>query len=133
MIYYEDLLGVQYKEHGRSVQDGFDCYGLVIECCRRAGTPIPDLFYSDVKVDCGTAEKDFITRMNLEKVDEPKNGDIVECAFENNLHCGYIVDDNLNVLHATQTQKGIRLNNMRGLNPIAYYRVKGIPENEKKR
>ena len=41
MIYYNDLLGAKYKPHGRG-DGGYDCYGLVLECCRRAGTPIKD-------------------------------------------------------------------------------------------
>ena len=43
MIYYNDLLGAKYKPHGRG-DGGYDCYGLVLECCRRAGTPLKDPF-----------------------------------------------------------------------------------------
>lgn len=43
MIDYIDLLGVQFKYGGRG-PDAYDCYGLVMECERRAtGRELPDL------------------------------------------------------------------------------------------
>ncbi len=37
---YKDLLGVKFKEGGRNVEEGLDCYGLCMEGGRRAGGPI---------------------------------------------------------------------------------------------
>ena len=31
MIRYDDLIGVPFKNHGRDVKTGLDCYGLVME------------------------------------------------------------------------------------------------------
>lgn len=38
---FDDLVGIPYKEAGRGL-DGMDCWGLVIECCRRIGIPLDD-------------------------------------------------------------------------------------------
>ena len=40
---YDDLLNVPFKRFGRD-KSGFDCYGVVMECCKRAGTPLKDLY-----------------------------------------------------------------------------------------
>lgn len=36
-------MGVRYKENGRSIEEGFDCYGAGIEVCKRFGYSVPDL------------------------------------------------------------------------------------------
>lgn len=78
MIYIDDLMGVQYKTHGRNKYEGFDCFGLLIEAERRLGHDIPEpkaIFkncnfekcvcsYSDIlpikKVNCASKEGDII-------------------------------------------------------------------------
>ena len=42
MIQYRDLIGVKFTNRGRSMEEGFDCYGLVQEIYRRYGMTIPD-------------------------------------------------------------------------------------------
>ena len=44
MINVSDLIGIPYKEHGRS-KEGFDCYGLVMEVEKRIGVYLPDFDY----------------------------------------------------------------------------------------
>ena len=39
---YEDLLVVPWVDKGRTL-DGLDCYGIVLELCNRAGTPLKDI------------------------------------------------------------------------------------------
>lgn len=39
-----DLIGKPYLDNGRSVR-GYDCYGLVVEVCRRYGHTMPDYKY----------------------------------------------------------------------------------------
>lgn len=41
MVRFDDLIGVPYKLHGRT-KAGFDCYGLVIEVCKRLGHKLSD-------------------------------------------------------------------------------------------
>lgn len=45
MLRVNDLLGVRFVNHGRSVTEGFDCYGLAIEVSRRLGHTLDDLWY----------------------------------------------------------------------------------------
>ena len=45
MLRIDDLLGVRFVSHGRSVSEGFDCYGLAIEVSRRLGHELTDLWY----------------------------------------------------------------------------------------
>lgn len=46
MINYTDLIGVPFKNCGRDIKTGFDCYGLVIEVYKRFGYTIPE-YYAD--------------------------------------------------------------------------------------
>lgn len=46
MINYTDLIGVPFKNRGRDVKTGVDCYGLVIEVFKRFGHNIPE-YYAD--------------------------------------------------------------------------------------
>lgn len=45
-IQYADLIGVPFKNLGRDVKSGLDCYGLVVEIYRRCGKEIGE-YYSD--------------------------------------------------------------------------------------
>lgn len=119
MIYYNDLLGAKYKPHGRG-DGGYDCYGLVLECCRRAGTPLKDPFqkYEHLPVD---AELLYINDYNnIKEINAPKTGAIAECKTGENLHVAYMVTPQL-ALHITQ--KGCRVTHIRALNSIRYYEV----------
>ena len=53
MIYYEDLLTAKYKPHGRGEDGYYDCYGLVLECCRRAGKKLIDPFKKYIHLPVG--------------------------------------------------------------------------------
>lgn len=46
MINYTDLIGVPFKNRGRDINTGVDCYGLVIEVFKRFGYNIPE-YYAD--------------------------------------------------------------------------------------
>jgi cell wall-associated NlpC family hydrolase len=41
-----ECIGVPYKEHGRDIKTGFDCYGLFLYIVNGLGNPIPDYAYS---------------------------------------------------------------------------------------
>ena len=95
---YDDLLNVPFKLYGRD-KDGMDCYGLVLECCRRAGTPLMDLY--DVKAKANDMINDYIGNgLNVRKISEVKPGAIVEMERDGKFHIGYVVERG-KVLHAT--------------------------------
>lgn len=116
---WEDLLTVPYKAHGRDTR-GFDCYGLVLECCRRCGNPIPDLYY---KAD--SVPQEFLAAIQrglpVEKVDSPQAGDLVECVHNGNLHIGFLVEKN-RMIHATSV--GVRISHPKIMGEPTYYRIK---------
>jgi len=84
---YEDLLIVKYKENGRDA-DGMDCYGLVLECCERAGTPIPDIVYGN---DSATLPE-YIRALNVQEIGNPVKGSILQCTLDGELHICYMID-----------------------------------------
>ena len=119
MIYYNDLLGAKYKPHGRG-DGGYDCYGLVLECCRRAGTPIKDPFQKYEHLPVGSEMLYINDYNNIKEINAPKTGSIAECKTGENLHVAYMVTPQL-ALHITQ--KGCRVTHVLALNPIRYYEV----------
>lgn len=119
MIYYNDLLGAKYKPHGRG-DGGYDCYGLVLECCKRAGTPIKDPFQKYEHLPAGSEMLYINDYNNIKEINAPKTGAIAECKTGENLHVAYMVTPQL-ALHITQ--KGCRVTHIRALNPIRYFEV----------
>lgn len=116
---YDDLLGAKYKPHGRG-DGGFDCYGLVLECCRRAGTPLADPFIKYESLPAGAEIPLLNDFNNIKEIPAPKVGAVAECMTGANLHVAYIVAPGL-ALHITE--RGARVTHLRALNPIRYYEV----------
>lgn len=120
---YEDLLTVPYKAHGRG-DGGYDCYGLVAECCRRAGTPLADPFKSYIHMKAG-AELALLGDLNIKEIPGPREGAIVEMAAGENLHAGYMVSRD-RVLHITE--RGARVTHIKAVHAVKFYEV--INENQ---
>ena len=119
MIKYDDLLGAAYKPHGRG-DGGYDCYGLVLECCRRAGTPLIDPFQKYEHLPVG-AELPYINDYNnIREINAPKAGVVAECKTGENVHVAYMITSQL-ALHITE--RGCRVSHIRALNPIRFYEV----------
>ena len=96
MINVNDLIGSEYKLHGRTKADGFDCYGLVMEVQKRIGVNLPDLDYQSDSPEL------FISFLNKFKTERKikKIGNYIEGAillFENGKglrnHIGVYVGD----------------------------------------
>lgn len=115
---YDDLLNVPYKAHGRG-DGGYDCYGLVVEMCRRAGTPLRDPY--DIAHLPAERVNDYIGGVNVRRTDEPKVGAIAEFTRGGNLHVGYIAERG-KVIHAT-TDRGVRVTPLAAMRATAYYEV----------
>ncbi len=122
---YDDLLNIPFKHKGRD-KSGLDCYGAALECCRRAGSPLIDIFSNieSISVEC---VNDYIAKgLNVRKISAPKVGALVQSTYKGNAHVGYIVERG-KVLHAT-IDKGVKISPLAiFLNPI-YYEVTAINE-----
>lgn len=100
MIEIDDLLGVPFKMHGRTLA-GFDCYGLAIEVSRRFGHRLVDMFYdynaTNNLQDLNDNTYNITQGSGLVKTDIPEMGDIL-LFFDNKnrtTHIGvYLSNDN---------------------------------------
>lgn len=107
---FQDLIGVPYVLGGRLPGPGTDCFGLVVECCRRLGRPIPDPFTS---APCVVDVKQWITeRMGgWQPTTLPVAGGIVELRSEQHpAHIGFLMSD-VEFLHSLK-QTGAVMNRL---------------------
>lgn len=104
---FYDLLGVPYKKGGRD-KDGFDCYGLVIECYYRMGISLPS------KEDDWKASNSL--KMGFVKHDIILPADIIE--IDDNNHVGVAINGK-HFIHAT-INRGVVVS------PIKAYRITGV-------
>ena len=89
----QDLLGVPYKLGARLPGDGTDCFGLVVECCRRMGRPIPDPYVSS---EMPRDAKQWIAERltGWRRCEGPVVGGIVELfGMEHPAHIGFLVSE----------------------------------------
>lgn len=115
---YDDLLNIPFKKFGRD-KNGYDCYGVVMECCKRAGTPLRDLYGDIVDLPADSVNDYIIGGLNVREISAPKVGGLVYSIYKSNIHVGYIVSRGC-VLHAT-IDKGVKISPLAALHPIAYY------------
>lgn len=100
----DDLLGVRFKNHGRSIEEGFDCYGLAIEVSKRLGHTLLDLWYerSCEETFAAKAEDmcDIMSKM-VEETVEQDLGNLILFADEAGrmIHIGVILEKGL-FIHA---------------------------------
>lgn len=114
MFNYTDMLGQPYEKYG-------NCYGAIVECCRRAGTPLKNPFAKLKELAAGL-EAPYIENINVEEIPSARAGAIVELKNGPNLHVGYMVSNTL-VLHSTRLN-GVTVTHIAALHPIKFYEVK---------
>lgn len=115
---WDDLLTVPYKANGRDMS-GMDCYGLVLECCRRNGTPLRDVRYEGAEISADTLS--FYTRkVNVRPIESAEAGAVIECEYEENLHIGFLIDTKT-VLH--MTYEGMRVSPLLAFRHVRFYEV----------
>ena len=101
---YDDLLNVPFRWGGRD-KSGMDCYGIVAECCKRAGTPISDPFRGlSASIPLEEAMRVRKQAINVIEADGPARGRIVFAELAGRSHVGYMVERD-RVLHAIEGGK----------------------------
>lgn len=108
MANYRDLIGCKYKIHGRSKEEGFDCYGLVIEVYKRNGIELPDMFYmfqneiEKVNIAQGIKTRFFSSIPNI-KLEKPEDLCIIEINVRGNpIHVGVYIGKGM-MIHCTHS------------------------------
>jgi cell wall-associated NlpC family hydrolase len=100
---FRDLLGVKYKPHGRTVEEGLDCYGVALIVLGRNGIHLPDVFNYDVdKKDQSDVKKLLEHGIPHENLDKPEKNCIIEltvCGMPS--HIGVFLGDG-EFIHATK-------------------------------
>jgi cell wall-associated NlpC family hydrolase len=100
---YADLVGVPYAEGGRAIAEGLDCWGAVMELCRRQGITVPDVFAGkdqlEVKLgQTGTAGLDWVSSLfgAWRRVDPPPVGSVLVFRDIDGaaVHAGVLVEPN---------------------------------------
>lgn len=97
----DDLIGIPYRLGARLPGPATDCFGLVVEICRRLGRPIPDPFVSSEQpVD---AKQWIAERLaGWTPVDHPVIGGVVELVGTDSPgHVGYLLTER-EFLHSTK-------------------------------
>lgn len=120
---YDDLLNLPYEDFGRfGKTKGVDCYGLVLELCRRNGTSLKDIVYDTPNVP---ADKFgfFYRNINVAEIspEQIRPGDIIQCTFNGNLHLAFILSKET-AIHATAS--GVRVSPLNAFQNKKYFRVK---------
>lgn len=89
----QDLIGIPYRLGARLPGPAVDCFGLVLECCRRMGRPIPDPFVSSEQPMDARAW--MVERLGgWVPTDRPVPGAVVELrSAEHPAHIGFLLSE----------------------------------------
>ncbi len=87
----QDLLGLPYRLGARLPGPATDCFGLVVECCRRIGRPIPDP-YASSEQPCDAKQWIAARLAGWRRCEGPVAGGVVELiGVEQPAHVGFLV------------------------------------------
>lgn len=99
----DDLMGLPYLKAAQG-PDAYDCYGLCMEVCRRAGVVIPD-----VPTPAVNAERNALflsTKDVWKKLSSPEPFCLAAFKVKRNWHAGVVLPDLKSFIHITA---GIRV------------------------
>lgn len=121
MLRIDDLIGVRFTNHGRSIEEGFDCYGLAIEVSKRLGHNLEDLWYEKSCPETfNDNASDMVSKMSslTEETDEQELGNLILFSDGNGnmVHIGVFLEEG-RFIHADIG--GVRVTELDG-----YYRKK---------
>jgi hypothetical protein len=109
----EDLIGIPYKPHGRD-STGMDCYGLVLECCRRAGHPLNDVWYDHHRLELAG----LAGAAGLKRVGEFTPHCVLEMEYAGRLHLGFALDRHIMI---NATFNGVCIDRIGRYKILGYY------------
>lgn len=113
-----DLIGVPYKENGRSKEEGFDCYGLAIEVERRLGKKLNDVVYNNHDIELSNK---YAPTLNVKLTNSIEEGNLIEMHLKNTLHIGVILNDR-EFIHATE-KYGVKISSIKAFPISNIYKV----------
>lgn len=96
MLKIDDLLGVRFTNHGRSIEEGFDCYGLAIEVSKRLGHELKDIWYERACPETFSNNAENCILLNeVVETKELKLGNLIVFSDGkgNMVHIGVMLDD----------------------------------------
>lgn len=117
MIDVSDLIGIPYKEHGRSLA-GLDCYGLAIIVEKRFGKNLQDVVYANHDAELS---KKWAPLLNARRTDFIKEGSVLEIHVGGTLHIAVALNKQM-MIHAT-TNQGVRISKIAAYKVAAVYEV----------
>lgn len=111
---YRDLLGIKFKVHGRSKEEGYDCYGLAIEVLRRNGITLKDVFYDSLETRQELHEE-LHNDIPHKRIEKPEINCIIEIAVHGEpLHIGVYIGKGL-MIHTTSSTRVV-------IEPLVHYK-----------
>lgn len=100
MIDYRELVGTKYKVHGRSIEEGFDCWGLVLYVYKSMGIQLLDPCYENLK-DRLKVNQELINSGMFIKIERFENNCIIEILDRGEpVHVGLYIGNGM-MIHCT--------------------------------
>jgi cell wall-associated NlpC family hydrolase len=96
-------IGTPYKQHGRSIEEGLDCYGVVILIYKEQGIKIPDIYYPDTDIATNKRIMESLeSTIPNKKLDKPEPYCIIEfTVLGEPSHVGIYIGNN-EFIHSSQ-------------------------------
>lgn len=116
-IEINDLIGTPYRDHGRDIKTGLDCYGLAIEVARRYGYKLKDVIYENHNIELSDK---YAPTLNIEPLDAPREGALIEMEYGDDLHIGVCLNAR-EFIH--MTRNGCRINQIGAIKVRGYYGI----------
>ena len=105
-------IGVRFKVHGRSLEEGFDCYGLQIALNKELGKELPDLegYKRADDDDFNNNYVDILSQLDMKKVDDIQPTDeLLFYSGNKAVHIGMALGNDL-FIHCDRF--GVRINKL---------------------